>query len=264
MGEAARTRRAHSRILQKASRCVYCGGAADTVEHMPPRIMFRGKQRPKGLEFPSCRPCNNGTSTSDLVASLIGRMSPDPETQTDRDDVDKLLRSVHANVPGLLEEMRMGRGGQKLALRGLSVDPDSGALKANGPLLTKHMNIFGAKIGFALHAEAFGEPVPLDGAVMPIWYSNHQALRGELPQELLSVLPEGKTLSQGRKEVSDQFQYTWAITEERSNGLFFVTFREAFAVAAITGLNRAFFRHEKFPKWQIFAPGDFRPSRLEP
>lgn len=240
--------------------CIYCGGAADTVEHMPPRIMFRGKQRPKGLEFPSCRPCNNGTSPSDLVASLIGRMSPDPETQIDRDDVDKLLRSVHANVPGLLDEMRMGRGGQKLALRGLPVDPDSGTLRANGPLLTMHMKVFGAKIGFALHAEAFGAPVPTEGGAMPIWYSNHQALRGELPQELLNFLPEGQTLRQGKKEVSEQFKYSWAITRERGNGLFFAAFRKAFAVAAITALDRSFFSQEKFPKWQVFAPGDLKPD----
>jgi hypothetical protein len=71
MGEASTRRRAHDALLQAHPWCIYCGAPADSVEHMPPIIMFRGRQRPKGLEFPSCLACNNGTSHSDLVASLL-------------------------------------------------------------------------------------------------------------------------------------------------------------------------------------------------
>src|SRR5215212_9967475 len=117
MGEGKAKRRAHASILERSSHCIYCGEQADTIEHMPPRMMFRGKQRPKGLEFPSCRGCNSGTSQSDIVASLIGRLSPDPTTQVEADEFKKLLVSVHQNVPGLLEEMRTRRAGEKLEVR---------------------------------------------------------------------------------------------------------------------------------------------------
>jgi hypothetical protein len=52
------------------------GIGADTIEHMPPIQMFRLRQRPKGMEYPACRRCNNGTGVSDLIASLLGRTYP--------------------------------------------------------------------------------------------------------------------------------------------------------------------------------------------
>jgi hypothetical protein len=143
-------------------------------------------------------------------------------------------------------------------VRRLGVHPASGIMREDGPIPTKHMKVFGAKIGFALHAEAFKTPVPHAGGVMQIWYSNAQAIRGELPQDLLGLLPHSNTLRMGKLEVSDQFQFSWAITEERGNGLFFASFRDAFAVAAITALNRSFFDQSDFPSCAVFSPDDLK------
>jgi hypothetical protein len=95
---------------------------------MPPVMMFIRKQRPKGLQFPSCRECNNGTSKSDLVASLVGRLSVEPSAEDEAAEFKKLLRSVRNNVPGLLQEMHIVPAGQR---------EGGGALRANGPLVTK-------------------------------------------------------------------------------------------------------------------------------
>jgi hypothetical protein len=258
MSESKAKRRAHASILERDPRCIYCGERADTIEHMPPRMMFRGKQRPKGLEFPSCRPCNGGTSQSDIVSSLIGRLSPDPTTQMEADEFKKLLLSVHQNVPGLLEELETTREQEELAVKQLGVDPDNGIMRANGPILTRHMKVFGSKMGFALHHEALSAPVPPEGGVLPIWYSNVQALRGELPQNLLHFLPELNTLRMGKMKVSDQFEFSWAVTQERRNTFVFATFRKAFAVAAFTAMERSFFERHNIPPREIFVPGDFR------
>jgi len=263
MGEAAGKRRAHDALLRAFPWCIYCGSRANSVEHMPPKIMFRGKQRPKGLEFPSCLPCNNGTSHSDLVASTLGRVMPDPATDTDKDEVVKLFRAVSNNIPGLLDEMRMGAAGQKLAKRRMPVPPEGGVLRANGPLVTKHMQIFGAKLGFALYFEAFGTPVPSEGGVQPIWFSNAQAARGEIPQNLLRFLPEPQTLRQGKKEVSDQFQYAWVVTEEGQHALFYATFRESFAIAAIAALDRTTYLDKDATGFPVFSPGDLRNSNVD-
>jgi hypothetical protein len=82
---------------------------------MPPIQMFRLRQRPKGLEFPSCADCNHATSHSDLVASLMGRTYPNPAIEAAHEELRKLLSSVANNVPGLLQEMQVGVGGQKIA-----------------------------------------------------------------------------------------------------------------------------------------------------
>jgi hypothetical protein len=260
MSESKAKRRAHASVLEQNPWCIYCGALADTIEHMPPRMMFRGKQRPKGLEFPSCRPCNTGTSQSDIVASLIGRLAPDARTQVEADEFKKLLFAVHQNIPGLLEELEIPTEQEELAVRQLGVDPDSGIMRADGPVLTRHMKVFGAKMGFALHHEALSAPVPPEGGVLPIWYSNVQALRGELPQDLMRFLPEFNTLRMGKMEVSDQFEFSWAVTKEQRNTFVFATFRKAFAVAAFTAMERPFFERHNIPPSEIFAPGDFRGS----
>src|SRR5215831_12272946 len=100
---------------------------------------------------PSCRKCNNGTSKSDLVASLVGRLSVDPSADVEAAEITKLFSSVRNNVPGLLEEMHFDPAEEKLVCKGLPLQKGGGALRANGPLVTRHMLVFGAKLGFALH-----------------------------------------------------------------------------------------------------------------
>ena len=93
MGEAKLKRRAHAAVLVAHPWCIYCGEihSADTIEHMPPIAMFDGRQRPKGLEFLTCRDCNNGTRLSDMAASVLGRAYPDAQTP---DELRRLLSGV--------------------------------------------------------------------------------------------------------------------------------------------------------------------------
>lgn len=265
MGEAKIKRRAHTAKLAEYPWCIYCGGVqpATTIEHMPPIAMFDGRQRPKGLEFPACRECNNGTSHSDQVASLMGRVYPDAAHQQGRDDIKRLLSGVGKNVPGLLREMQMGRAAQKFALRDIpSMPAGSGVLRANGPILSKHMHAFGAKLGFAFHFEAHKSPVPTDGGVQTMYFTNVSVAKGELPIDLINLLPAPRTLRQGQREVSSQFQYSWRLTEEGRHSFFYAVFRSAFAVAAVTALDRSEFLQQNADKFPVTVPGDFRRPNI--
>jgi hypothetical protein len=259
MGEARSKRRAHAAALIAYPWCIYCGDPATTVEHMPPRMMFLGKQRPKGLEFPTCAECNNGTSHADLVASLLGRTFPEPPSEQGQNDLAKLLRAVSNNVPGLLQEMYVGTGGQKIARRNIPKMPaGTGVLRADGPLVSGHMTVFAAKLGYALHFQAFGKPVPSGGGVQPLWVSNAQAARDELPTSVIELLPPAQTLRQGKKEVSDQFEYSWLATEDRRHSVFSGVFRSSFAVFAISALDRSEFLEKNADRFPIISPGDLR------
>jgi hypothetical protein len=122
MSEARRRKRAFDDLLKKYPWCIYCGGVvqADTVGHNPARIIFLGKQRPKGLEFPSCEACNRGTSHADLVAGLMSRVYPDAPTDAARDELKKILNAVANNIPGLLQEMEVRREEEKNTSKGRS------------------------------------------------------------------------------------------------------------------------------------------------
>jgi hypothetical protein len=201
MGEAFQRRKSKQALLRDNPLCTFCGGTepATTIEHCPPRMMFRGKQRPHDLVFSSCERCNSGTKRSDLVASLLGRVYPDG-TDLDTADLRKVLQAVANNVPGLLQEMMLSD-----AERAAAKMPVGWALRASGPILTSHILTFGAKLGLALHFELHKRPVPISGVVLPIWFSNAQAVRGEIPANLLAMLPAHRTMTQGKQHVGDQF-----------------------------------------------------------
>ena len=64
--------------------------APTTIDHMPPRLMFRMSQRPNGLIFPSCFACNNGTSKLDVVAAYMARTFPGISNGVEEHEWEKL------------------------------------------------------------------------------------------------------------------------------------------------------------------------------
>ena len=224
MSESRTKRRAHRALREACPWCIYCGGdvAATTIDHVPPLIMFRQRYRPKGLEFPSCRSCNEGTKHGDLVAAMLGRVYPDAKTDKERDEFKKLLRSINNNIPGLLQEMYVGKAGQQISLHRVPVHVDGNFLRTDGPLVSSHMQTFATKLGFALFYELTKQIVPKGGGVAARWFSNHEQLEGKFPQTIFDYLLPPKTLRQGKFEVSDQFGYQWRMAEgDGGLGMFF-------------------------------------------
>jgi hypothetical protein len=220
---------------------------------------FDQRQRPKGLEFPTCDGCNHRTRLTDLVAPLLGRVYPDSENDPNKKELKKLLAAVRNNVPGLLQEMMVDEPGQTAARRTIPKMPaGSAVLRANGPILTKHMITFGAKLGLAFHFEAHGAFLPQEGGVQSMYFTNVNAARDELPMQIINLLPRAQTLRQGRKDVLDQFSYSFRLTDEKRHSVFYAVFRQSFAIAAVTALDRSEFLMKNADKYPVVVPGDFR------
>jgi hypothetical protein len=164
----------------------------------------------------------------------------------------KVLEAVKNNVPGLLQEMMLSNAEQAAA----KIPAGAWALRADGPILTSHILTFGAKLGLALHFELHKRPVPISGGVLPIWFSNAQAFRGEIPANLLEMLPTPRTMTQGKQHVGDQFQYSWITTDERHYTLLYAVFRQSFAIAATTADDRTEFLDAWKGRHRVFAPGE--------
>ena len=215
MGEARRKSRSSDEIIASEIRCIYCANPAQSVEHMPPRGMFRDRQRPSAMEFGVCYSCNAGTRGSDAVAALMARLHPDNGVGTwQAKDIQGLRSAIDRYAPGVREEMSTpGKFRYELAARARS-----GLLQkvvrvhADGPLVKAHLSIFGAKLGMALYREHIGVALPYHGAV---W--TQFALSAGMSQEHLDArverLPLFETLRQGRKHVADQFMYRFNCDE---------------------------------------------------
>jgi hypothetical protein len=243
MSESRSKKRAHSAVLEACPCCIYCGGEvpAVSIDHVPPRAMFRGRRRPKGLEFASCKSCNEGTSRADLVAALLSRVAPDARDEEERAELRKLLQGVSNNVPGLLEEMHLDAPEQAIARNRLPQRAEGGLLKANGPLVSAHMQTFATKLGFALYYEITGRIVPTDGGVAARWFSNVDRVEGTFPLSVFDILLPPETLKQGKFNVSDQFSYQWRMAEGDRMALFFASFRHSFAILAFVTTDRSLF-----------------------
>lgn len=234
MGEASRKSRSRGNILASERRCIYCCGAAETVEHMPSRSMLRGKIRPSGMEYAACKNCNEGTRGSDAVAAAFARLHPDNgDNSWQTKEVEKLISALDAHAPGVREELSqpgksrlewMKRGTSGLLQRVIRV-------QADGPKLHAYLSVYGAKLAMAMFREHVGEALPLDGAV---WcqYALNAGMRQEHLDERIKIMPLSETLRQGKKNVADQFVYryncdartTIAALAQFHRGLWFTVF----------------------------------------
>ncbi len=240
MGQAKNRKRSYEDLLKNHPFCIFCGGSTPsaTVDHIPAKIMFDGSLRPKGLEFAACKVCNHGARKADLAAAWVGRIYPDAQTQMQKDDLFKLLRSISNNFPELLIEMKMPRGAEKIGLKKVQNYGDGGLLRANGPTLTRHMNIFSLKLGLALHYETTKKIVGSNGGIAIRWFSNYEKFSGDFPDEITEFMGPSKTLQNGRNQVSGQFDYAWRVSDDGEIGLYFAYFRMSFAVFMAVALDK--------------------------
>jgi hypothetical protein len=260
MGDAKAKKRSYGDLLTKCPFCIYCGGnvPATTVDHMPPAICFRWKHRPKGLEFSSCAICNNGASRADYVAGLVSRFY-EPNEETDYvGELAEMFKSLSTNVPGLLEEMKMGRGAEKIAMKRLPAGFQGRGVKVGGPIMSKHMQVFSLKMGLAMHFSATQRPLNENGIITVRWYTNYEKFTGDFPDEIMSIFQEPVTLVNGKKHVSDQFQYSCQVSEDGNFGVYFASFRSSFSVFALVSQDKDLLDQNAGNTFPMYHPSDVK------
>lgn len=238
--------------LKAQPSCIYCGGTepAVQVDHVPPRGLFDGRWRPQGLEVSACDACHQGTREVDAVAAMISRVFPSPTTEEQRQDSLKTIAGFVRNFPHLAEEM--GKGKAYVGPNG----EEGFAIRANGPIMTSAMLTFGARLAFALHHEITKEILRPAARVFVRWHSNVSAFEGRLPTNVLEILGPGRTLVQGQKHVSGQFDFYTASPGDTGVFPYWAEFRQSFAILAFVspgGLGLEVAQPE-----DLFSPGFLR------
>jgi hypothetical protein len=233
VGEAKQKAIKHRRIRDGEFPCVYCGGVdvGREPDHMPPRILFKGKQRPNDLVFPSCSACNRGSAALDTIVSWLGRSYPDGTSPSERREVKDLGSSMITNYPEvasaffrepahrlqLTPEQKMGLG-------------DYTPVNVGDPYVHRCIEYFGAKFGMALHWKTTGRCLPSTGRIYPQWFTNAQAVMGGLPDGIFEVFPKPEPLRQGSLHTSGRFEHASAVDGDYSTHL--AVFGRSFLVLA--------------------------------
>ena len=133
---------------------------------MPPKGMFRDRQRPGAMEYGICLACNNGTRGSDAVAVLMALIHPDnTKGSWQAEKSRKLMPIIDRYAPGVREEMSLpGKFNYSGAAGAVWPSPESCSCQAGRPQVKAHLGVFGAKLAMALYREHVRVALPLDGA----------------------------------------------------------------------------------------------------
>lgn len=215
MGEAKVKKSATQKFIAKYPRCSLCGGDRPTTtrEHMPPKSLFDGSHRPDRLVMPACHECNSGTSTADLVVSMISRWGMDLSPVAAADHT-RLTARIRKQEPELIEEWTRHtsdpiarlKARAHLETHGVAVPPNA-ALATIGPLSIRSLNVFAHKATLALYFEHFKEPLSNEGRVQAFWRTKEDFMKDGVPSELLDIMRQYNTLIQGEWNAAETFEY---------------------------------------------------------
>jgi hypothetical protein len=105
MGEAKQKLNARQRLLLAHPWCIYCGAAATTTDHCPPRCFFVRRIAPETYEFPACKACNDEARLDEQALAVLVRVEIHKNVkEPDATEWTKLVRGVSNNQPALMAE----------------------------------------------------------------------------------------------------------------------------------------------------------------
>lgn len=228
-------------------RCCFCGGStkATTIDHIPARAIWEERLWPEGYEFPACGKCNAITRIDELIINMLSRVYPDPVTPAGERELQRAIEGVGNNVPGLLSAMQASARQLRKAEQDGLVSREQGESLSDLPILSLndpriHMAVerYAIKLGCALHYLHCSKIVPPDGSIASRWFSNSDLLQGKLPEATFQVAKGIPSLRRGKRDLSDQFSYVFAVSNDTRLGFYLVRFRQSFAIAVALSMER--------------------------
>jgi hypothetical protein len=221
--------------------------------------MFVNREWPEGYEFPSCQSCNNATRHDEQVMAMISRLYPEGRTDAERKEMSRIIEAVRKNYPGVIPELLP----TPEMLRRYESRPWSGAwgrpVALDGPLVNRSAEAFARKLFSALHYKEFNKIIPSEGGIMLRWYSLSDRLDNKLPNELISMMSKKALIQRGKRDLSDQFSYTFFKIVDGELSAYFVAFRQAFAMLGFVEMDASLFETEELPR--ILRP--LQPVKLD-
>lgn len=198
------------RFLNEHPLCCLCGGtlASETIEHAPPKVMFTGSHRPKGLEVPACKRCNNGMSAHDQIVALhcllqsVKLFGKDAKNTLEFVALEKAIRGIGNNNPDVFgylspdgrETFRLPDGIASLLKIRLADD-----------LFEKYLDPWAAKQVLAYWYDRTKSPATTGTIVLVRWitlaeFSNNKELR-----DFAGQFGNFRSLAQGNWDTKEQF-----------------------------------------------------------
>lgn len=235
MGESKRRSSTRQEFLKKAPWCIYCGAAATTIDHCPPRSFFAGRHWPETYEFPACEPCNADNRLDEQALSVLVRSGLTQSSQeSDRIEWERLARGVRNNQQAVFAEWKdirrnevrnglrraFGRDGDERRRQGWG-------LINLGPLTKAILTRFMIKLTKALY---FRHNEHIFDGVAYIYHINKLSAdtTPDYINSILKMAPETPKIERNKKTLIDQFIYQFNHSPEHRVMYAVVQFGEQF------------------------------------
>jgi len=247
MGEHVRRLNHTQKFLEDNKVCIFCGGVATTIDHVPPKITFRNKQWPETFEFAACKACNAGTRHDDQLVAFLARMGDRKElSYLEQEEVNRLIKAVQINHPEIaLKMMEMSTNAKRRVARETGIEPAPGETFSDLPLIhlpdevSHSVGRVAAKITKALYYKHTGMFLPSKVGIGFRWFTNVQAMAGKSPlvPEIMQIAKLKGELIRNNKVLNDQFDYQYQISNDHSIGVFVCVFGTSFGFLSFLTLN---------------------------
>lgn len=232
------------RFFAKHPWCCFCGGQkpATTRDHVPARIIFDNNRSPRGYVFPACEACNQRTKSDEQVVAMLSRLLPDSYGEEQQREFVKILKGIRRNNPGILESLEPSTREKRRWMRQWGIGKHPYIAPSKMPVLKldkAHPNIrlFGRKLFCALHYRHTGRVVPPNGYIWVYWKTNVQIALGRLPAEALKHITIKPDIKWNNVDLSDQFYYQFAVSEEGDIGGYVAQFRRSYVLVGLVSFE---------------------------
>jgi len=244
--------------------CCFCGGTvlATTIEHAPPKVLFRNKYRLKGLEFAACERCNLGCSDLDNVAAFFCILSGAVFDPGLIDDYwERIAQGVRNNTPEVLdyigtldapEVWDIGSGPEHLHKVGI-----------NKRVYVDWLNPWVAKQACALWYHHTRKTITETMCILVRWMEMEGILKEGIPESLIEVAPSHGALQMGKLNSSDQFAYRHNLNPTEGIGIIILgAHGSSVAYALIMGKDHMLERYRTRYRGDLFATSAQRGIEL--
>lgn len=254
-----------TRFLAKNPFCCYCGGdtPATTEDHWPPRTVFIKREWPQGYVFPACDSCQRATSNVEGMFGLICRLAPGDEhaNPVAQEELEKQVRGQMARHPELMQALKLSNREKRTILRDYGAQPEPGQLLQDVPILTlRHpetrqlIETCFKKLLLSLHYMHTETVLPKHGVGYLQWFSNGQKISEEAFDGAIRGLRHRTELKRAKVDLSAQFSYRYAVSNDKCTSAFIVAFGESLGALGFLCNDRSQIS-ESTGRWKV----EFRP-----
>lgn len=232
------------KILAAQPDCIYCGHAAQTIDHCPPKSFFKEKHWPEGYEFSCCSVCNNEARPYEQIMGVLIKVRIDREYSPNSiSEWEHQLKGLINNQKSIIDEWNnrsisgekrffretFGSAGDKLRHTGY------GTFNM-GRETYRAINYCMVKLTKALY---FMHMSKIFNGVAYIDHIPFQSLKNNpnILDPIMSLTRDKATTKRNRVLLGDQFDYTYLCLPDEEAFCAIVQFSEQF-VFVITALNK--------------------------